>query len=193
MASDQSPFGTFANVSFGAPGGSVAWANPGNAISSNDSRSSAQGGGGAVGSNVTNYLHCTAPSALAIPSGATIDGIVIRIERQYNSGEGENGRDLEVKLIKGGVKVGDNKATAANWPAVDGSATYGGAADLWGITWADTDFAAGFGVSIQAQATALAAEMAQTWQIGFVDCDVYYTEVVAGVPIGGLATMRCGR
>ena len=62
--------------------------------------------------------------------------------------------DAEVRLLKGGVIGGTNKAVATPWRTTDAYATYGGVIDLWGRTWtlADinaTDFGAAFSAQVQ--------------------------------------------
>lgn len=57
--------------------------------------------------------------------------------------------DNSVRLLKAGVYVGDDKAQASDWGAADAVVSYGGANDLWGTTWADTEVeAATFGAGI---------------------------------------------
>ncbi|OGY31211.1 MAG: hypothetical protein A3C02_04825 [Candidatus Andersenbacteria bacterium RIFCSPHIGHO2_02_FULL_45_11] len=93
----------------------------------------------------------------SIPDGATIDGVEVGIERSSTKSSGtEYTRDVSTYLVKGGVPSGDNKGdTATNWPTTEASATYGGAADMWGTTLTPanvnaTDFGATLNVDTKA-------------------------------------------
>lgn len=60
-------------------------------------------------------------------------------------------RDHEVRLLKGDVITGSNLASTSEWPTSDGTATYGGATQLWGTTWTVSDInSATFGAAISA-------------------------------------------
>lgn len=98
-------------------------------------------------SNITHDLKAT-NFGFSIPSGATINGILVEMERKYvTSAAG----DLSAKIIKAGTIVGASKAIGGDWPTTDTYASYGGAADLWGQTWSDTDINnSGFGFAISA-------------------------------------------
>lgn len=61
-----------------------------------------------------------------------IDGITVLVQRRSLFG---TVKDSVVKLVVGGSVVGTNKAdTGTNWPGSATDKTYGGAADLWGLT-----------------------------------------------------------
>lgn len=108
--------------------GTVAWTNPNNAKTSDGAYASAAAAG------VSHYLKAT--NALpAVPVGATVTGIEVKVERL---GEGGGGHvvDKEVKLVREGAVVGSNRASGESWPlTTDGVAVYGGPTDLWGATW----------------------------------------------------------
>lgn len=73
----------------------------------------------------------------AIPAGATIDGIVVAIERSKNLGSIVDGR---VSLIKGGTVQSTDKAdTVTDYGTTDATASYGSSTDLWGSAWTDSD------------------------------------------------------
>jgi hypothetical protein len=83
-----------------------------------------------------------------VPSGATINGIEVTI-RAFNSLNGTFDVNDTVNLLKGGSIVA-HPATAPTyvWSLNETVQTYGGATDLWGTTWTDTDVnGSGFGVS----------------------------------------------
>ncbi len=95
----------------------------------------------------TNY-------GFAIPADATINGIVVTIGRFENArGWGQDVRDDVVRLIKGGIITGTNKAvTRQEWPTGSPvAATYGSTSDLWGTTWTPADINdSNFGVALSA-------------------------------------------
>jgi hypothetical protein len=102
-----------------------------------------------------HYLDCR-QMVDSLPGSATsINGITINIERQASADTSLiNVKDLDVFIIKGGsIQTGTNKAdTATNWPTTDTVKTYGGASDLWGLTWTVADINdSGFGVVLACQ------------------------------------------
>jgi hypothetical protein len=131
--------------------GTITWSNPGNITASDDSRATATLGSG----DVTHYLVATG-FGFSIPGGSTIDGIEVSVEKSHTQGGTANmfSRDNQVRIVKGGTigTAEDRAQTGVNWPLnTDATVTYGGAADLWGETWAATDINAGnFGVAISA-------------------------------------------
>lgn len=106
-----------------------------------------------------------------IPGGAQINGIEVELARYCDSGE--EGKDVLVQLTKNGTaRVGNNKATNANWPTSPTVYTYGGATDLWGTTWTATEITTQtFGVHLAAQATADNADI----YVEFIRITVYYS------------------
>jgi hypothetical protein len=156
--------GTCINVVVG--GG--AWANPANAKSSDDAYaiSSIAKLGNSDWLQATDFGFTDGD----IPSGATIDGIEVKIEHHGGS---TNVNDVELYLRKTGAgKVGDNKASAAKWAISDEEITYGGAADPWGTTWVDTDFKTiFFGVD---HLQAFATPNADTAYVDCISIRVYY-------------------
>ena len=93
----------------------------------------------AIGSNGTEQPSCT--FAGSVNRWAMV-GFVLR--RPVD-------RDHEVRLLKGDVITGSNLASTNEWPTSDGTATYGGATQLWGTTWTVSDInSATFGAAISA-------------------------------------------
>lgn len=75
----------------------------------------------------------------AIPTDMPINGIEVKINRM-STAHNPSVVDREVRLVKGGTVVGDNKAVASTaWPIAFTIATYGGPTDLWGSTWTAAD------------------------------------------------------
>ncbi len=163
------PFSPSTIVSTAGPFG--AWSTPSNAGASDDSRTTCALGSGVSG---TNPLDVTGYDDFNIPSDATINGIVVEIEKSCTSTSGSP-NDATIQLIKGGTASGTNKASATTWPTTDAYSTYGGAADLWGLAWSPSDInASNFGVRIQAQKTGL--KTSTTVRVDHVRITVYYTE-----------------
>ena len=136
--------------------------------------------------NDTSYLLKATNPSMGVPAGATINGILVEIERHYEAG---TVADYDVCLTKdGSARVGDDKSTGATFPTADAITSFGGATDLWGTTWTvDEINATTFGVLYKMQATANNAD-------GFVDfirITVYYTATVAQ-SVGGASAAIAG-
>jgi hypothetical protein len=153
--------------------GDVAWSDP-NAV------------------KVSNNAYCTISSAFnsasdtidvtnfsfAVPSGATINGIDVEIECK-GSGVGVAG-DSFVQLLKAGSAVGSNKALGSAWPTSDTYVSHGGASDLWGTTWTDSQInASNFGVRFAA-----VINTSGTASVDHIRITVYYTEGGGGGSAG---------
>ena len=156
-----------------ASGTGQIWASPGNITASDDSYAVAT----LTKTNTTTQNLDATNFGFALPAGATIDGIEVRIERSA----GNTCKDLLVQLIKGGTAQGDDKAdTGTNWPSTDTNADYGGSTDLWGISLSESDIeASDFGVTVRAQHVSgvLVADVDAIW------INVHYTEAGGGLLI----------
>lgn len=96
------------------------------------------------------YLKAT-NFGFSIPSGATINGITVTINRKASKNDSNYARDESLRLVKGGTISGNNKASATHWPTSDTDAVYGGISDLWGLALSDSDVnASNFGVVLSA-------------------------------------------
>ena len=132
--------------------GTAAWTAPATIVSSNNAGAAVSIGGS--GTVTTNYIKAT-NFGFSIPSGVTIDGIIVEIERKQSTAAEGLCKDATVKLVKGGTVSGNNNAdTSTNWPTADAYKTYGSSSDLWGLSWTDSDInAANFGVVLSATIT----------------------------------------
>ena len=135
--------GTMANAA--AAGGSD-WTNPNNAKTTNSSYATWQSPDGSA--DTSNYLDAT-NFGFSIPASAvSIDGITVAVVRKADSAF--DIVDNKLQLIKGGTAQGTDKKSASTWPTSDATATYGGAADLWALTFTYSDInASDFGVRLQ--------------------------------------------
>ena len=120
----------------------------------------------------TDRLDCTNFS-LSVPVGATVDGITVVVHRKTSTTV-RSPRDYRVQLIVGGLLSGTNKATATVWPTTEGTATYGGATDKWGLTPTQAEVTAStFGVAISGQRNA--GKGSAVLSIDYVTIAVDYT------------------
>ncbi len=105
------------------------WTSPGNATSSNASYASFTTSG-----STSAYLNAT-NFGFAIPSNATIRGIVLEIQKRTSStSSGKTIKDASV-ILYGGTGTSIDKKSASSWSSSLSWVTYGGATDLWGMTW----------------------------------------------------------
>lgn len=131
-----------------------------------------------VSSATSHYLKAT-DFGFAIPSGATIDGIMVEWKMRGTSLVTVN----SLKLVKGGSITGDEKSTGAYLPLTDTWVSYGGASDLWGLSWSYSD------LNSSVFGAVLSAKRGYADSAGYVYCDavritVYYTEGGGG---GGIS------
>lgn len=132
--------------------------------------------GVAVASAVnTHYLKLT-NFGFSIPTGATIDGIIVNITRGSQTPT-RLSKDNEIKIIKADGSIGSvNKAVATNWPPDPSVAIYGGISDLWGETWTSTDINnAAFGIAISAHLNGSAPFSFSDASVDCATITVYYT------------------
>lgn len=173
--------GTFANDT---TVGSSNWASLSAAAASDDVRADS----GALGTTATYYLKAT---NFGFSISGTIDGITVAIERQGVSFSGQKFRDFSLKLVKSGSVTGsDYAATSTDWPnGTDATATYGGATDLWGTTWTDTEINdSGFGVAISGKAF----NFGKGGVTGFIDHISITVNYTAGGAAGQPTSKRFG-
>lgn len=130
--------------------GTQTWINPNNVFTSN-------GGYAWTWTDITatsQYLKVT-NFGFSIPSGATINGIVVEIERFAGLNDTRFVKDNRVRIVKEGtIQTTDLADTTNKWPTTDTYKTYGTSSELWGTTWTDTDINnSGFGIAISTNTT----------------------------------------
>jgi large repetitive protein len=168
--------------------GTLPWSNVNNILSSNNVYSTNVGVGG---TEVTQYLKAT-NFGFSIPSGATIDGIVVEFERKSNFNTGSlNISDKILQLVKGGTIVGyDLSDSGTAWSTTEAYFTYGGSSNLWGTSWTYTDInASTFGVVLSIQFNN-ATKSSVTAFVDHVRITVYYT--ASGGPTSASALFLAG-
>lgn len=160
--------------------GTHGWSNPNNAKVSDNSYASVSA---SFGGN-THYLKAT-NFGFAIPSGATINGVSVSIERKSTVGSPNTVKDNVVKLVKGGTVSGSNYAdTGTNWPSSDTVKTYGGSADLWGLSLTDSDVnASNFGVVLAAAMGSIIGKNACSAFVDLITITITYTVGAGGLSI----------
>jgi hypothetical protein len=160
--------GTGAN---NADAGDVAWSNPTRVTADDGSETSAVTEASAPATS--QYLHAT-NFGFSIPSGATVNGITVRVQRRQQFST--NPYDHTIQLIVGGSRTGNNKAVGGSWPGSATNADYGSSSDLWGLTPTPAQInASNFGVAVRAEvaSTFIAANVDAIW------INVEYTESAA--------------
>lgn len=156
--------------------GTTAWSNPGN-ITANDT-SYANKAESAVDSQYlkgTNFGFTPAD----IPSGSTIDGIEMRYRRAEVNSEA-NVVTTRLRAVKGGAIHTANVSTmnAVEWgtdiDAAGALITEGGAADLWGLAWTDSDVrASDFGFALSCIGTSGTGD--RSCDVDYFECRIHYT------------------
>lgn len=154
---------TAANTSLG---GFASWSNTGNVFASDNSYASAVTGMGADtsdGLDVTNF-------GFTIPSGSTINGVVVEIEEKKTGTVNSH----TVQLMSAGSPIGTNQSGSEAWHASDTYLSYGSSSSLWGATLTTTTVnASTFGVRIRASLM----NINDTAYVDHVRITVYYTAV----------------
>lgn len=161
--------------------GAIAWTAPSDAATSNDVYTYGGGGG------TSNYLK-SSNFGFSIPSGATIDGITVEIEKKRSLYCTVT--DSTVRLVKNDVMSGNNYRSTDNWNVVDTYSTYGGSTDLWGLSLTSSDInSSTFGVVINC--TIAVFKGGQRQWIDHVRITVHYTESGGG-PTSASALLLAG-
>src|ERR1035441_6206469 len=104
-----------------------------------------------------------------IPSGSTINGIQVNVNRRSAS-KLNAVKDGEVVVMKGAT-VSSSKASTDYWPTDFAQTNYGGSSDLWGMSWTAADIKAStFGFRMTAQDV--------NGSVGYCDPDIEFIQVV---------------
>jgi hypothetical protein len=151
-------------------GGGANWTNPANGGVSDDLYAQAT-----VDGTVTDALACD-DYGFSIPASAVVLGIVVNVERKSTSVANGGSRDQSLRLLKAGVAVGSNLATATVYTTTDTVEAHGGPADLWGTTWTPAEINAGnFGAVFTATKPS-GTGGSHTLTIDQIEIIVYYTD-----------------
>lgn len=172
--------------------GDDAWTNPSNATGAPDATYATGNFDGDVDqSQLLTLTNCS----LAIPTGATIDGIMtFWLGRSTSQASGGNPIDLANRVIKGGSVVATDKSKGSGVSWLESQTTgqgdewrvYGSPTDLWGETWTESDIeASNFGAGAAVQTTSTTN---LTFQMGACLVRVYYTEASGDIALNGSIT-----
>jgi hypothetical protein len=148
--------------------GTVAWTNPNNSKVSDNIYATVADQEGDV---TTHYLKAT-NFGFSIPTGATIDGILVEIERK-DSGAFD-WIDNIVSIVKANGTISTtNKSTSTFWSTTESYISFGGATDKWGESWTEADIEdIDFGVVFSAYQFVYGTSIS----VDHIRITVYYTE-----------------
>ncbi len=151
--------------------GTVAWSNPNNVKISDDVRAIGVSGSGVWSSH---YLK-TSNFGFSIPSGTTIIGILVEVEKGANPSS-FGFTDNSIKIIKSDNSFGStDKATTNYWLAADTYVSSGSSSDLWGETWTPSDInSTNFGVAVSAKKVSGGSPYGVN--VDHIRITVYYTD-----------------
>lgn len=108
----------------------------------------------------------------AIDSGSTMNGVTVVIERKGQVANKVRDSDLYL-LNSSGAATGDSRNSLTYWPTTDGTATYGGASDMWGTTLTASNInSANFGIRL---AAANSDSVDRTAYVDYVSITIDYT------------------
>jgi len=146
--------------------GTLAWTNPGNVMVEDGifaTRSVSP-------STITHFIKTTG-YGFSIPAGATIDGILAEVKVK---GADTQSTDSAVKIVQGGTIGGTDQSTNVQLSTTLAYRSFGGAANLWGLTWTDTDInSSGFGFCYSVRRGT--SETSSTASVDAMRLTVYYT------------------
>ena len=146
---------------------------PGNAVTSDNNRSSANALLILLNGN-THYLKVTGFN-FSIPALASITGIKVEVEKSaWDISILATVRDNQIRLVKGGSVVGDNKASGSSWTDTDNYSTYGDTTDDWDESWTPADInSSNFGVVFSARIAGLVS-LIPTARVDHIRVTVFY-------------------
>lgn len=166
--------------------GSTAWSNTNNigADDSSTARATIPDG------SSSNYLKGTS-FGFSIPTGATIDGIEVTLERSTQWSNSV--KDTHARIVKSDASIGTTDKSNTNfWDNVGTEViTYGGSTDLWGESWAASDInSANFGFAVAADNVNCC--FSSQSDIDYIQITVYYTYTAPATNITNNITMTMG-
>lgn len=109
--------------------------------------------------------------SFGIPSGATIDGIEVNTEFSTDSGVATATLQLSLSW-NNGTNYTATKSDTVTGSTTDKNSTLGGAADTWGRSWTDTEFANG---TLLVKVEGKSSSAVQACRLDFLQIKVYYT------------------
>lgn len=171
--------------------GSVAWVNPSNAGSSDNVYTTFTGG--STSGEESHYLKST-NYGFSIPTGATIDGIEVRIERVSDDGTDISYGDKTffsggIRIVKGGTISSTDLSDGSVWSTTEQYDVYGSSTQLWGETWSSSDINSSlFGFVVSAVASKGPFDDDVVGKIDNTQIKVYYTEGTPTASVSPITT-----
>ena len=149
--------------------GTNSWSKPTRAYSSNNSYATSS-----LDGTTSVYLKCTG-YGFSIPTGATINGIKVNVERKSNSTADGGSKDAAMRIVKAGSIGTQDRSTSTGYTTSDVSEAHGSATDLWGTTWTPADInATTFGAAFAATKSS-SAGYRHTVSVDVISIAVDYT------------------
>jgi|SRR5210317_1916732 hypothetical protein len=130
MSSQTAYAGTGATGAIGGIGtGGVAWSNPGNITSSDNSYATVD----LSNTNTSAQALVATNFSFSLPLHSSINGVIATFERKASAAD--TIRDSHIYLVHDNTLLGSNKIAApAYWSTTEGSVSFGGPADTWGAS-----------------------------------------------------------
>ena len=135
-----------------------------------------------VGPGATTYYLFASNFGFAVPAGATIDGIEVKVETKMNAAGQAAGMDCSAagaKIFIAGAAAGTANTTDI-WLSDDPTytaTTLGSSTDKWGLTPSVAQVnASDFGVGI----TATRESVNGKCRVDYIQMNIYYTEAASG-------------
>ncbi len=149
--------------------GTKAWQEPTVAVNPDDDAIFAHIDGFFVADTLSFLLKIT-DMGFELPANSIIKGLVVEVRKEADIAG--SAADSQIKLIKNGATVAENKANTDDWGTSFSDVSYGGATDLWGTTWTATEInSTSTGVLIQLLKEGTNADL----HISGARITVYYT------------------
>ena len=150
--------------------GTRTWNNPSRATTSINNYATAS-----VDGTTSLYLKCKG-YGFTIPSGATINGITVNVERKSNRTTDGGSRDAAMRIVNASDVIGTtDNSTATLYTTSDVTEAHGGATNLWGQAWTAADINnANFGAAFAA-IKASSAGRSHTISVDAISITVTYT------------------
>lgn len=164
-------------------GGGAVWVNPTNVYSSNNAYSTITAARRMIADSEILY---TTHLDFDIPEGATINGIMVEVERKY-AGVGGSVTDNLIQLTKDGTTgIGYPDDLVGPWSTVEHYEPMGSDTDLWGNTWTpaeinDENFGFIYSISVSAGASASCTAYIDHIRItiDYTEAAVSYAQVIS--------------
>ncbi|HET7678218.1 MAG TPA: multicopper oxidase family protein [Candidatus Limnocylindrales bacterium] len=134
----------------------------GNGFETNPTAAFADGADFASNTNGAGDRHLFSGYGLALPAGATIDGIGVRLDWWLDSIQGRNWMDVELSWDGGTTWTGARRDAAET--TTEHSGSLGGSADTWGRTWTPAELSdATFRVRLTSGSNSAARDFYLDW------------------------------